>query len=492
MIAGMGATAAGTVMLSNASAVTPPAPPSVAPSDTLTVQPVLTYEIYKRREKTSWRPWGGLHDQAQVSQEAERINAELEKIAVRQPAIKFLPVVAVNTIEQARNLGSNPSDLNLIYAATGAQNVLEALIDDRRPPLFFLRHNSGPISLWYEILHPRLMRKTTDTYSLAAVDVQDVVVDDETDLEWRLRALLGLRRTMGQRIVAIGGAGGWGAMGDNGPRMAREKWQLDIRPVEYPVLGERIEKYRKTSAAISDAARDAAAYLAGPNLRLHTDRKYVENAFLLTRVFKDLMGENSARALTVQNCMGTIMPMADTTACLPLSLLNDEGYLAFCESDFIVIPVGFLMHHVMGTPVFLNDPTWPHHGKVTIAHCTAPRKMDGRTHEPADIYSHFESDFGAAPKVEMRKGQVVTNVVPDFSFSKYVGFRGIVESNPFHDICRSQTDILIEGDWQRLLQDMRGFHWMMVYGDCCKEVGFALKRLGIGWENISDPAVRIS
>ena len=67
---------------------------------------------------------------------------------------------------------------------------------------------------------------------------------------------------------------------------------------------------------------------------------------------------------------------------------------------------------------------------VTVAHCTAPRKMDGQSYEPAAIYTHFESDFGAAPKVEMRKGQVITMVVPDFSSKKYVGFRGKVESNP--------------------------------------------------------------
>jgi L-fucose isomerase-like protein len=267
--------------------------------------------------------------------------------------------------------------------------------------------------------------------------------------------------------------------------MAVEKWRLDIRNVEYPALAERIEKYRRDSSATAQATRETAEYLAQPNLRLYTERRYVENAFLLNRVFVDLMRENQARALTVQHCMGTIMPIADTTACLPLMLLNDEGYLAFCESDFIVIPIGFLMHHIAGTPVFLNDPTWPHHGKVTVAHCTAPRKMDGRTFEPAGIYTHFESDFGAAPKVEMRKGQVVTMAVPDFSFKKYVGFRGTVEGNPFHDICRSQSDIAIEGDWQRLLEDMRGFHWMMVYGDCRKEVGYALKRLGIEWEDIS-------
>ncbi len=492
MIAGMGATAAGTWGIGQGTRPAAAAAPLPAASDNLVVQPVLTYELFSRREKTSWRPWGGLHDEAQVREESERINAELRKLSARRPGLKFQPVVAVNQVEQARRISQGDCDLILIYAATGAQKVLEALINKDRPPIFFLRHNSGPVSLWYEILHPRLLRKTTDTYSVPGIDVQDVVVDDETDLEWRLRALLGLRRTMGQRIVAVGGAGGWGAMGDLGPQMAREKWRLDIRTVDYPTLGERIEKYRRTPAAIAQAAREAADYLAQPNLQLNTDKRYVENAFLLARVFRDLMHENSAKALTVENCMGTIMPIADTTACLPLSILNDEGYLAFCESDFIVIPAGFLMHHITETPVFLNDPTWPHHGRVTVAHCTAPRKMDGHSCEPAAIYTHFESDFGAAPKVEMRKGQVITMVVPDFSSKKYVGFRGKVESNPFHDICRSQSDVLIDGDWQRLLQDMRGFHWMMVYGDCCREVGYALKRLGIEWENISDPEPRIS
>ena len=77
--------------------------------------------------------------------------------------------------------------------------------------------------------------------------------------------------------------------------------------------------------------------------------------------------------------MGTIMPMAETTACLPLSTLNDDGYLAFCESDFVVIPSGMLLANISGKPMFLNDPTYPHDGIITLAHCTGPRKMDGKT-----------------------------------------------------------------------------------------------------------------
>ena len=124
------------------------------------------------------------------------------------------------------------------------------------------------------------------------------------------------------------------------------------------------------------------------------------------------------------------MPMAETTACLPLSLLNDDGYLAFCESDFVVIPSGILLANISGRPMFLNDPTYPHDGVITLAHCTGPRKMDGKTLEPARILTHFESDYGAAPKVEMRKGQKVTNIIPDFAAERWVGFVGEIVDAP--------------------------------------------------------------
>jgi len=488
---GMGtAAAAGTLAAAGrataAAADGPSTRPTIAPASELVVQPVLTYAIPKRREQTSWRPWGGIQTPAQAAEEAQRIERELrELVASSGLALRILPLARVQNVSEAAKVRAAECDVVLVYASGGGRDVLEALVSSDRANLFFLRHDSGPVSLWYEIMHPHMLRKASDQYRQPGVGVEDVVVDSYPELAWRLRALLGLRQTLGQRIVAIGGAGGWGDGHRLAPPIAREKWQLDIREVSYPDVGRRIQTLRKDSAAVARARSDAEAYLKQPGIKLETDRKYVENGFLLCEVFKDLMKEHSCRMMTIQHCMGTIMPLAETTACLPLSLLNDEGYLAFCESDFVVIPAGILMHHILGTPVFLNDPTWPHNGVVTIAHCTAPRKMDGKTYEPATILTHFESDYGAAPKVEMRIGQVMTNVIPDFASKKWVGFRGKVLANPFLDICRSQTDVRVEGDCDRLVEDMRGFHWMSAYGDCLKEVGYAIRRLGIEWENIS-------
>jgi len=111
--------------------------------------------------------------------------------------------------------------------------------------------------------------------------------------------------------------------------------------------------------------------------------------------------------------------------------------------------------------------------------------MNGKDYEPTKIVTHFESDYGAAPKVQFRKGQVVTNLIPDFSSKKWLGFRGKIIDHPFYDICRSQIDLEIEGDWRKLLEDMQGFHWMSCYGDYLREVGYALKKVGIKWQNIT-------
>ena len=54
--------------------------------------------------------------------------------------------------------------------------------------------------------------------------------------------------------------------------------------------------------------------------------------------------------------------------------------------------------------------------------------------------------------------------------------------------CCCQIDIEIDGDWRRLLEDMQGFHWMICYGDYLREVGYALKKVGIKWQNITTAA----
>jgi hypothetical protein len=452
----------------------------------LIVKPVLTYEIPERRNQTSWRAWGGIQTEKDAAEEIARINEELKVLKSGSDfPVEFLPVSGVTSTKEISTIGDTQSvDLFLIYAAGGGMDIFSDLNETGKNIIIFCRHKSGPVYLWYEIISPRFLRQHSDTLAVKGIDEDDVVIDSQDELQWRLRSLAGLMNTVGSRILAIGGPGAWAQPLDNAMKAVQDTYKLDILTISYDELSRLIIEARKNSHTIADARSSADEYLKTTGTKLETQRQFIENCFVLEDILKKLMNKYNCRAVTINNCMETIMPLAETTACLTLSLLNDGGYLAFCESDFIVVPSGILLANISGTPVFMNDPTYPHDKIITLAHCTAPRKMDGKKSEPARIMTHFESDYGAAPKVEMSVGQTVTNIMPDFAFKRNVGLLGKIIDNPIMDICRSQIDISYDCDSKKVAEQMPGFHWMTCYGDYIRETGYALKKIGIKFENL--------
>ncbi len=457
----------------------------------LKVKPILIYSTPRRRHQTSWRSWGGIQTEQDAKKEAAKIQSELRELRAKADfPVDFLPVSRIkgkSDVPSVKDL--DKAEVIMIYAAGGGMDIFDELAKTGKDIIFFCRHKSGPVYLWYEIISPRYLRQHTDILAVKGIDDGDVVIDKQDELMWRLRALCGLRNTQGTRIIAIGGPGAWAQSSEFRKEMFKEiqkKWQFDIQTFPYDELGKLIKQARADSNAVKRAHNRAGRYLKSAGTTLETDRKYVDNAFLLEQVFRGMMKKADCSALTIKGCMGTIMPIAETSACLTLSLLNDEGFMIFCESDFVVIPSGVLLVNISGKPMFLNDPTYPHDGIITLAHCTAPRRMDGKKREPARIMTHFESDYGASPKVEMHKGQVVTNIAPDFLIKRWVGLTGEIIDAPFMDICRSQIDIRFACDSKTLAERMPGFHWMTCYGDYMRELGYALKKVGIEWENISD------
>ena len=262
-------------------------------------------------------------------------------------------------------------------------------------------------------------------------------------------------------------------------------WKFEIQIVPFDQLRQRVAAARADAKVVQQAERQTQELLAQKGVSLETDRKSVVNSFLALHVIKQLMNESGATNLGVAHCMGGLIPILATPPCLVTSLLNDEGYTAFCHVDFTHTPPGVLLHHISGKPSFVSNSHFPHHGMLTLAHCAAPRKMNGKDCEPTRIMTHFESDCGAATKVQYAKGQTITNVIPNLHCTKWFGFRGKVLDSPNYDMCRSQIDLAIDGDWRRLLRDMQGFHTVTCYGDYLREVGYALKRLGIPWDNFS-------
>jgi len=457
-------------------------PPARKP---LVVKPIFTYGTYAHRHQSSWRPWGGVETQAQATEEIARINGELERLTLAADfPVTMLPLTAAKApadVAGAKDMAD--ADAVLVYASSGPLNqAIDAALAAKKHVIVFVRHKSGPLYLWYEIISPRYLRRHSDRLAVQGVDFEDVVVDSRDELLWRLRALCGLKNALGARILAVGGPGGW-AHGE-APKLAKDRWGLDIQTVTYEDLRKLIQEARADQAAVALAKKRADDYLKAEGVKLETKREFVDNCFLLDQVFRSLMQKAEARAITVNACMGTIMPVSETTACLTLTTLNDDGYMAFCESDFVVIPAGILLDGITGHPTFLHNPCYPHGGQITLAHCTGPRKMNGKSLDPVRIVTHYESDYGAAPKVEMPKGQRLTSILADFEAKKWHGLSSEIIEAPFYPICRTQIEVQYKMDDAALAAKMHGFHWMTVYGDYRRELAYALRRTPIAWEDL--------
>jgi len=455
----------------------------------LRVKPVLTYQIEKRQEKTSWRSYGGIQTQGQVNEEAVRIRAELNELESKAEfPIEVLPLALVDSDQKADKAAGADCDVLLVYAAGGWQ--VYKLAASKTPNIMFLRHKSGHHYLWYEIAHWRLLRKNGDTIEEPNMDVDDIVVDDYDEILWRLRALYGLKNARGTKMLAIGGLAAYSEPGQRlGPDHAKKVWDYDFEIVSEAQFAQRLAKARADENIMKNAQRQTDELLALPNITLQTERKFVFNSFIALAVCKELMRESGATNFGFANCMGrSVIEMLDTPPCLALSLANDEGYTAYCHTDLTHTLPGVLLRWIAGKPTFVCNTHFPHDGIFTVAHCAAPRKMNGKDYEPAKIMTHFESDYGAATKVRYTKGQIVTVIIPNLRCSKWQGFRGKVLDSPSNPACRSQIDIEIDGDFRKLLTDMQGFHAQVCYGDYLREVGYSLKKTGdIEWQNFSKP-----
>jgi hypothetical protein len=458
----------------------------------LRVQPVLMYSLEQPREKTSWRSYGGLATESDVAAEMDRIGAELGELAdAAEFPMELRTLAKVRNEKEAKQVTVTDADVILLYAASGGTHLVNVVASSRAPMIMFIRHKSGPFYLWYEIAHWRFLRQNGDTFAVANADTSDIVVDDYGQLQWRLRALYGLINAKGTTMLAIGGLVAYSEPAQtNGPVYAKDVWEYEIESITEEQFAGRLEQARNEARFVSEAERRADALLATPNVTLRTQRKFVVNSFLALGVCERLMGETGASNFGFGRCMGRpVIEMLDTPPCLVLSLANDAGYTAYCHTDLSHTFPGVLMRWIAGRPTFVCNSHFPHDGLFTVAHCAAPRKMNGKDYEPATIMTHYESDYGAACRVEYTKGQTVTVVIPNLRCTKWQGFHGTIVESPAFPACRSQMEIAVDGDWRRLTTEMEGFHTQIVYGDYLREIGYALKKLGkVEWQCYSDNA----
>lgn len=154
-----------------------------------------------------------------------------------------------------------------------------------------------------------------------------------------------------------------------------------------------------------------------------------------------------------------------TTGCYGLSQLLDDGIVAGCEGD-LVSTVGMLWANIL-----LNEVPWManpsnldiNDNKLTLAHCTVPRKIVGQY----KIRSHFESKIGFGIQADFDKGPVTIFRLGGKNMELFWGAEGEVIENIYSEnLCRTQVDIKLLSPHrvEDLLNNPLGNHLIFVKG----------------------------
>ena len=112
-------------------------------------------------------------------------------------------------------------------------------------------------------------------------------------------------------------------------------------------------------------------------------------------VIKMICQEERLDAMTIR-CFD-IVKACNTTSCLALAKLNDEGIVAGCEGDMQTLMTMLLAKKLCNEPAFMANPSILTDKTSMFAHCTVPLSMCYKT----NMRTHFESGIGVAVQGDM-------------------------------------------------------------------------------------------
>ena len=188
---------------------------------------------------------------------------------------------------------------------------------------------------------------------------------------------------------------------------------------------------------------------------------------------KKICQEEHLDALTIR-CFD-IVKACNTTSCLALAKLNDEGIVAGCEGDMQTLMTMLLAKKLCNEPAFMANPSILTDKTSMFAHCTVPLSMCYKT----TMRTHFESGIGVAVQGELP--------LTDYTILKWGGRKldkffvteaKAIENDYSNHFCRTQItfDINLK---PYLLNHPIGNHHVIIRGRHAEEIRRFMKENGI-------------
>ncbi|MEM9748976.1 MAG: hypothetical protein AAF945_19955, partial [Actinomycetota bacterium] len=282
----------------------------------------------------------------------------------------------------------DPETPHVVVVATGGTEHAVLDVVDRRPTDPAVRPDAPTLL----VAHPHHNSLPAALEALAALRQRGrrgriVVADGDTtadELRAAIEDLAAWHRFHAIRLGVVGTPSDWLVASTPDATTVARRWGPELVDVAIP---------RATSAFDEvpiELGRRVVDALGGSASLTLPRPDHVERAGRLDPALRSVMEQDDLDAITVRcfDLLGTI----ETSGCVALAQLNDDGIVAGCEGD---VPAALAMLWVR---VLLDRPSWIANPasiraasrEVVLAHCTiAPSMVDD-----IELTTHFESGIG--------------------------------------------------------------------------------------------------
>ena len=365
---------------------------------------------------------------------------------------------------------SNPEDIShtvsegiftALFIASGGSEELFMSIKELLPkPVVVISdsyHNSLAASLeiltWLSI--NGIMHKHIN---IPAEPSEKYIQELTQELEYMEKIQIGLFNISKHNIGLIGGASPWLIASNINNEKIVQKYGLTFTEID---TGEVVSRYN------SEKGDDPESLQLLQKLDKHRDNRRSESdlkdAVRLYNTLNNICKDYKLTALTIK-CFD-LVTSCNSTACLALSLLNDNGITSGCEGDIPSLWSMIIAREICSSVSFMANPSSIERvdNSIDFAHCTAPLSL-GADYR---LTSHYESGIGIGVASKVNLGKFTLFKCGGESLDRFYIYEGDVVQNTYViERCRTQIKYIFktQDDLDSYLESYIGNHSVLIPG----------------------------
>jgi len=386
---------------------------------------------------------GPMHTDDSIIQQVRKIEGDLKRIS---------------NAEYYEGETNNVDIVLFIVASGGTASLFKDLVRDIDAPIILV-----PIQIANALSASLEMRSYMNINNMENY----IIIENSVAVPQQLETLINNRKQTNKsttiRLGLIGEPSSWLISAFYDEKILEKLLSIETVHIDINTINE--------TADINDETK--IVELAETKLRESFNPIEIRKALRVYMALKDIVKTHNLDGFTLR-CFD-LLESLNTTGCLALSLLNDEGILAGCEGDFPSLVSMAILSRVTKQTFFQCNPSRINleEKELVLAHCTVPMTM---VHDYT-YDTHYESGIGIAINGFFADDEYTVFKISG-DLKRYILFKGRkIDMQHDNQLCRTQIKLNVEEGLERLLDKPIGNHVILVQGNYVSKISSYLEKL---------------